>query len=73
MSYLLRFIGGPSDGLEELAPSAQERLQRSPAISEMVRAMETADPDEELPDFSAEYLLVSLDRTREVAEYRVAR
>ena len=73
MSYLLRFIGGPSDGLEELAASVQERLQRSPAISEMVRAMETADPDEELPDFSAEYLLVSLDRAREVAEYRVAR
>jgi hypothetical protein len=73
MSYLLRFIGGPSDGLEELAASAQERLLRSPAISEMVRAMETADPDEELPDFSAEYQLVSLDRMREVAEYRVAR
>jgi hypothetical protein len=72
-SYLLRFIGGPCDGLEEVSSSAQERLLRSPSVSEMVRAMETADPGQEMPDFSAEYRLVSLDRAREIAEYRPAR
>jgi hypothetical protein len=71
--YLLRFIGGPCDGLEEVSSLAHERLLRSPSISEMVRAMETADPEQELPDFSAEYQLVSLDRVRDVAEYRPAR
>ena len=73
MTFLLRFIGGPCDGLEEVAPYADERVLRSPSISEMVRAMETADPAHDLPDFSAEYQLVSLDRERDVAEYRPAR
>ncbi len=71
--YLLRFIGGPCDGLEEVSSLARERLLRSPSISDMVRAMETADPEQEPPDFSAEYQLVSLDREHDVAEYRPAR
>jgi hypothetical protein len=71
--YLLRFIGGPCDGLEEVSDLAQERLLRSPSMSEMMRAIETADPEEEPPDFAAEYQLVSLDRERDVAEYRPAR
>ena len=73
MTVLLRFIGGPCDGLEEVALRADERLVRAPSISEMVRAMETADPDRDLPEFSVEYRLVSLDRERAVAEYRPAR
>jgi hypothetical protein len=73
MSYLLRFIGGPCDGLEEESTSIAERLQRSPWISEMVRAMETAEPGSKLPDFSAEYRLVSLDKAREIAEYQLVR
>jgi hypothetical protein len=71
--YLLRFIGGPCDGLEEVSNLAHERLLRSPSLSEMMRAIETADPEEKPPDFSAEYQLVSLDRERDVAEYRPAR
>lgn len=73
MSYLLRFVGGACDGLEEVSPAAHRRLLRSPAISEMVRAMETADPGQEPPDFSTEYELIWLDRAREVAVYEPAR
>ena len=73
MTVLLRFIGGPCDGLEEVAPHAEARLTRAPSISEMVRAMETADPDHDLPEFSVEYRLVSLDRERAIAEYHPAR
>jgi hypothetical protein len=68
---ILRFEGGPMDGLEEESVDAPFLLFRTPPVGEIVRAVETADDAEEPPDFGATYVLAEVDRVAELARYRV--
>lgn len=66
---ILHFLGGPMDGLEEESEYAPQILFRTPPISELVRAVETARHGEEPPDFGATYVLA--DVTAGVATYEL--
>ncbi len=70
---ILRFDGGPMDGLEEDLPrgSPPHLIFRTPPVSAIVRAMETARYGEQPPDFGATYELVDVDRVAGVAMYEV--
>jgi len=68
---ILRFEGGPLDGKEETSDGTPHLMFRTPLISEMMLAVETADPGEEPPDFGATYELVGLP-VGGVARYRLA-
>jgi hypothetical protein len=67
-AMLLRFEGGPVDGLEESSNSAPTTLFRSPRMSEMLRATETAEQTE-VPLFGALYELVHFNEIIGVALY----
>jgi hypothetical protein len=61
-TVILRFDGGPMDGLEEQYEAGEPpfMLLRTPPIDEMVHAHETADSWEEPPDFGGIYMLVGV-------------
>jgi hypothetical protein len=70
---ILRFDGGPMDGLEEeqASGSPPALIFRTPPVSAIVRAMETARYGEEPPDFGATYELVDVDYVADVATYQL--
>lgn len=63
------------DGLEEDLPAGAPPvvLFRTPPVSAIVRAMETARHGEEAADFGATYELVDVDYVVSVATYKVAK
>lgn len=69
---ILRFTGGPLDGLEEESEDAPHSMLRSPPVSVIMRALETARRGEEPPDFCAVYELAEVYRVAGTAVYRVA-
>jgi hypothetical protein len=68
---ILRFEGGPLDGLAEESVDAPYLLFRTPPIGELVQAVETADDAGEDVDFGATYVLAEVDRVAGLARYRV--
>jgi hypothetical protein len=70
---ILRFEGGPMDGLGEDLPggSPPHLIFRTPPVSAIVQAIETARYGEEPSDFGATYELVEIDYLGGVATYRV--
>jgi hypothetical protein len=66
---LLRFEGGPLDGLEESSNSSPAILFRGPPASEMLYLLQTADLDEATPPFGAFYELVNMDILAGIALY----
>jgi hypothetical protein len=68
-AMLLRFEGGPVDGHEESSNTAPSVLFRTPPMSDILRAAETADEGTEMPLFGARYELVHFDEVAGVALY----